>query len=93
MVGAVREEGGPGWVGKSWEMFVNQKKVREPIIEKVVPLEMGNFMEASWKGFWRKVEVEGWVRDKEAQTSSEINMGKEKNDLGGWGTYILYCGR
>lgn len=47
----MREEGGPGCVGKSWEVFGSQKKVREPRIEKVVPLEMGNFMEASWKGF------------------------------------------
>ena len=52
--------------------------MREPKIEKIVPLEMGNFMEAPWKGSGRKVVVRGWVRDEEAQTSSEISLGKKR---------------
>lgn len=57
--GCCESIGGPGWLGERWEVFGSQGKVREPRIEKVVPLEMGNFMEALWKGFGRKVVVGG----------------------------------
>lgn len=52
--------------------------MREPRIEKLVCAEMGNFMEALWKEFERKVVLGGWVRNKEAQTSSEISLGKKR---------------
>ena len=35
-------------------------------------------MQALWKGFGRKVAVGDWVRDEEAQTSSEINLRKKR---------------
>lgn len=59
-------------------MFGSQGKVREPRIEKLLCAEMGNFMEALWKEFERKVVLGGWVRNKEAQTSSEISLGKKR---------------
>lgn len=39
---------------------------------------MGNFMQAPWKQFIRMVAVGDWIKDEEAQTSSEINLRKKR---------------
>lgn len=45
---------------------------------KRVSLGMGNFMQALWKGFGRKIAAGEWVKGKEAQASSEINLRKKR---------------
>ena len=39
---------------------------------------MGNFMQALWKGFGRKIAVGEWVKGEEGQASSEINLRKKR---------------
>ena len=39
---------------------------------------MGNFRQALWKGFVRKIAAGEWVKGEEAQASSEINLRKKR---------------